>query len=197
MNGTLERGFKSWAERTATSLRGELALTPFQPLDPRQLAEYLQVRLITPHQVDGITKEILHQLLVVDPWGWSALTLDQAESAIVIYNPKHSSGRQASDITHELAHIVLGHHPATMIMSPDGTMVMRSYNQKQEEEANWLAWALLLPREALLSLRRRRATVQDIANSFGVTEVLVQYRMRITGVESQVRSSNTWRQRRE
>jgi len=48
-------------------------------------------------------------------------------------------------------------------MSHDGNLVMRSYNQEQEEEANWLAWALLLPREALLSLKRRRATVADIA----------------------------------
>jgi Zn-dependent peptidase ImmA (M78 family) len=177
-------------------MRRELSLSPFQPLDPRELAAYLQVRLMTPHQVDGITDEILHQLLVKDPWGWSALTLDQGQSALVIYNPVHPPGRQASDITHELAHIVLGHQPATMIMSPDGTFVMRSYNQKQEEEANWLAWALLLPREALLALKRRRATVADIAQSFGVTEVLVEYRIRITGVETQVRAANAWRKSR-
>ncbi len=30
-------------------------------------------------------------------------------------------------------------------MSADGSLVMRSYDQKQEEEANWLAWAILLP----------------------------------------------------
>jgi hypothetical protein len=196
MTATLERGFKSWAERTATSLRGELSLTPLQPLDARQLAAYLQVRLITPHEVDGITEDILHQLMVVDPWGWSALTLDHGKSALVIFNPAHSPGRQASDITHELAHIVLGHQPATMIMSPDGALVMRSYNQKQEEEANWLAWALLLPREALLSFKRRKTSASDIAAAFGVTEVLVEYRLRITGVESQIRAAGAWRKRR-
>lgn len=196
MTSTLERGFKSWAERTATGMRRELSLSPFQPLEPRELAAYLQVQLLTPHQVDGITQEILHQLLVKDPWGWSALTLGRGQSALVIYNPTHSPGRQASDIAHELAHIVLGHQPATMIMSPDGKLVMRSYNQKQEEEANWLAWALLLPREALLSLKRRRATVSDIAAAFGVTEVLVEYRIRVTGVESQVRAARGLRMRR-
>ena len=195
MTATLERGFKSWAERTARSLRGELALSPFQPLDPRRLAAYLQVRLITPHQVEGITDEILHRLLVVDPWGWSALTLDQGNSALVIYNSAHPPGRQASDITHELAHVVLGHQPARMIMSPDGSLVMRSYDQKQEEEASWLGWALLLPREALLSLRRKKVAVPDIAASFGVTEILVQYRMRMTGVESQVRAAAASRKR--
>jgi Zn-dependent peptidase ImmA (M78 family) len=139
---------------------------------------------------------VLHQLLTVDPWGWSALTIVQGEAAVVIFNPTHSAGRQASDITHELAHIILGHQPATMIMSPDGKLVMRSYNQKQEDEANWLAWAILLPRDALLSFKRRKAAIAEIASAFGVTETLVQYRMRITGVESQVRAAaRNWRTR--
>ncbi len=65
---------------------------------------------------------------------------------IVIYNPAHSPARQASDIAHKLAHIILEHDPAKMVLSQDGTIVMRSFNEKQEEEANWLAWSLLLPR---------------------------------------------------
>ena len=109
--------------------------------------------------------------------------------ALIIFNPRHSDGRQASDITHELSHIVLGHRPATMVVSPDGSFVMRSYSQKQEEEANWLAWALLLPREALLLMKRRRATVAEIAAAYGVTETLVQYRLRITGIKSQIRAA--------
>ncbi len=189
MTATLERGFKSWAERTGASLRRELGLTQFQPLDPRSLADYLQVRLVTPQDVPGIPDTLLNQLLEVDPWGWSAVTLIQGEAAVVVYNPKHSSGRQASDITHEMAHLILGHQPATMIMSPDGSFVMRSYNQKQEEEANWLAWAVLLPREALLAFKRRKADASRIATEFGVTETLVKFRLRVTGVESQLRAT--------
>ena len=196
MNSTLERGFKSWAERTAISLRGELGLTPFDRLDPHALAAYLQVRLLKPADVPGITSDVLHQLLTVDPWGWSALTVIQGEAALVIFNPQHSAGRQASDITHELAHIVLGHQPATMIMSPDGQIVMRSYNQKQEDEANWLAWAILLPRDALLAQKRRKAPVPEIAVALGVTETLVQYRLRITGIESQLRVAKYEKSRR-
>lgn len=191
MNATLERGFKSWAERTSISLRGELGLTALERLDPSCLAEYLQVRLITPVEVPGIPDNVLKQLLTVDPSGWSALTIVQGETAILIYNPQHSPGRQASDITHELAHIILGHQPATMIMSPDGKLVMRSYNQKQEDEANWLAWAILLPRDALLAKMRRKTSVDDIAAAFGVTVTLVQYRLRITGIESQLRATQS------
>lgn len=195
MSATLERGFKARAERTSAGLRGELGLSLYEQLNPHQLAAYLEIKLLTPSEVPGMTDELLHQLLTVDPWGWSAVTIVQGDAALIIYNPRHSAGRQASDITHELAHIVLGHQPATMIMSPDGSLVMRSYDQKQEDEANWLAWAILLPREALLSMKRKRATVIDIATAFGVTETLVQYRLRITGIDSQLRATAAWRGR--
>ena len=196
MTATLERGFKARAERTSAGLRGELGLSAFERLDPTKLAAYLEVALLTPSDVPGMTDEMLHQLLTIDPWGWSAVTIVQGNTAFVIFNPRHSAGRQASDITHELAHIILGHQPATMIMSPDGSLVMRSYDQKQEDEANWLAWAILLPREALLAMKRRRATIADIAAEYGVTETLVQYRLRITGIESQLRATTAWKTRK-
>lgn len=195
MSATLERGFKARAERTSAGLRGELGLSPYEQLNPHQLAAYLEVKVLTPLEVPGMTKDLIDQLLTVDPWGWSAVTIAQGDSALIIFNPRHSAGRQASDITHELAHIILGHQPATMIMSPDGNLVMRSYDQKQEDEANWLAWAILLPREALLSMKRKKVTVVDIATAFGVTETLVQYRLRITGIESQLRATTAWRGR--
>jgi len=37
-----------------------------------------------------------------------------------------------------------------MFMSPNSGMALRTHNEEQEEEANWLAGCLLLPREALL-----------------------------------------------
>jgi Zn-dependent peptidase ImmA (M78 family) len=67
----------------------------------------------------------------------------------VIFNPRKSDGRKASDIVHELAHLILGHDPAKVVFSEDGQIATRTFDQKQEDEANWLAWALLLPREAL------------------------------------------------
>lgn len=193
MSTTLQRGFKSWAERTAFSLRTELGLSQREPLDPRKLARFLQVKVITPHDVPGMPQEVLNQLLRMDPWGWSATTIDNGDSALIIYNPMHSPGRQASDLAHELAHVILGHEPAKMIMSSDGHLVMRSYDQKQEDEANWLAWALLLPRDALLHSKRNKATVTQIAERFGVTETLVHFRMRVTGVEAQVRAAARFR----
>lgn len=183
--GNLDRGFKAWAERISISLRGELSLGPNDVLEPSRLAEYLGVHLCTPRDIPGIPKEVLGQLLQKDPWGWSAVSQLVKGRPIVIYNPKHSIGRQASDIMHELAHLILDHEPGKLIMSQDGSMVMRSYDRKQEEEANWLAWSLLLPREALVVAMRQRLSVAEIAEKHHVTEKLVTYRLQVTGVSAQ------------
>ena len=186
---TLERGFKSWAERTAIAFRRELGVSLDAPLLPAQVAEYLGVEVWTPDQVPGITPTLLDQLLKIDPWGWSAAGINIDGRGIVIYNPRHSSGRQVSDITHELAHFVLDHQPARLILSADlDGISMRSFNQKQEDEANCLAWTLLLPREGLMRAKRRRATTEEIAEQFRVTKSLVTYRVNATGVEKQLKT---------
>jgi Zn-dependent peptidase ImmA (M78 family) len=184
-----ERGFKSWAERTSASLRQELGVPPHGALLPAVLAAYLDVTLLTPREVPGITAEVLDQLLHHDPWGWSAVSVYQADRMIVIYNPRHSLGRQASDIAHELAHLILSHRPATVVMSQDGSFVMRSYDHTQEDEANWLAWCLLLPREALLRSKKLSLSAIEIAAAYGVTETLVNFRLRMTGVESHLKAA--------
>ena len=128
---------------------------------------------------------MLNQLLEEDPWGWSAVSQVSGGKPLVIYNPRRSSGRQSSDIVHELAHIILDHDPAKLIVSQDGAMVMRSYDQKQEEEADWLGWSVLLPREALVKSIRAGLSRSQVAVRYGVTEELVTYRLRVTGVEAQ------------
>lgn len=184
---TLERGFKAWAERTALAVRRELGLSAREPLDPGKLALHLSVRLVSPEDLTGLPADISTQLLQSDPWGWSAATLELPTATIVIYNPKKSAGRQASDIIHELAHLILGHEPVTLVFSNDGLLATRTFNAKQEDEANWLGWALLLPRDALMSARRSRMATAQIAAMYGVTERLVDYRLQMTGVNAQIR----------
>src|SRR2546426_10827556 len=97
----LDRGFKSWVERASAGLRRELGLRSHEPIDPPHLAQYLDVRLMTPQEVSGVPQDVLDQLLHRDSSGWSAVSVVCDGDAIVIYNPRHSRGRQASDITHE------------------------------------------------------------------------------------------------
>ena len=184
---TFDRGFKSFAERTAVSLRRELNLDPHDPLDPTKLANSLGVGLLSPAEIPHLPTDVLSQLLESDPWGWSAVTLLVGEGAMIIYNPRKSRARRASDLMHELAHLLLDHQPALMMFSQDGAMAMRTFDAKQEDEANWLSWCLLLPRDGLVHAKRMRMTVSQIAEHFGVSEVLVNFRIRMSGVEAQFR----------
>jgi hypothetical protein len=184
--GVLERGFKTWAENLALNIRRDLSLAAHAPLSPLVLAEHLDVKVWTPRDVPGITQPVLNQLLHDDPDGWSAVSCSSNERVIVIYNPKHSGGRQNSDIAHELAHILLEHEPSRIVLSHDGAMVMRSFDPKQEEEANWLGWCILLPRAALVRAMSNRLEVEEIAEQWAVSRTLVEYRIRMTGVRTQM-----------
>lgn len=186
----LERGFKSWAERLSEGVRRDLSVSPSGALDPYKLAAHLAVELLTPQDIVGIPQEVLDQLLEKDPWGWSAVTQIVGKRTIVIFNPRHSAGRRASNVMHEMAHLLLDHEPSKIMLLHDGSLVMRTFDQRQEDEANWLSGCLLLPRVALLRVARERKSTQEIAIEFGVSEVLVNYRVRITGVAAQARSAS-------
>ncbi len=184
---TFDRGFKSWAERTSTNLRHELGLFPHDRLDVFELARFLDVAVRTPGDIPGLPVEVLNQLAEKDPFGWHAVSLVLRDGqTLLIYNPRKSVGRKASDIAHELAHIILEHKPSTVILSQDGSIAMRTYDQKQEDESNWLAWSLLLPREALVRARRLGMNNVDIANLYSVSTQLVDYRLSVTGVSVQL-----------
>lgn len=187
--GSLDRGFKSWAERTAGTLRRELGLEPLAPVDPLQVATTLGIEVCTPRDLAGLPASVLDQLLEVDPFGWSAVSLATDGGGLVIYNPRKSKARQASDIMHELAHFLLDHQPATVVMSQDLDMAIRSFDAKQEDEANWLAWTILVPRDALVACLRQRMRSAKIAERYGVSETLVKFRLQITGVEYQLRAA--------
>lgn len=185
----LERGFKTWGEKFAVTLRKEMGLGLLQRMDLAQLASLFSARLCTPSDVKGMSAEHLQQLLVRDVSGWSAVTVISGERALIIYNPAHSLGRTASNIAHEIAHLILEHEPTKLVLSQQGTLVMRSFNAKQEEEANWLAWCLLLPRQALVASLKQRLSTPEIADSFGVSPTLVKFRIQMTGAQIQAKRS--------
>ncbi len=183
---TFDRGFKIWAERTAIALRKELGLQPYDPLPAPALATHLDVELCTPLQFEELSEADRRQLLEVDPQGWSAVTIERPNRHLVIYNPKHSAGRIASDQMHELSHIVIGHSPSKIIISSDGELFMRSYDQKQEDEAAWLSGCLLLPREALLYISRRRISDDDARKQYIVSEAMLNSRRNLSGISKQL-----------
>ncbi len=90
---------------------------------------------------------------------------------------------------HELAHIRLNHLPASVQLSATGMLLLSDYSDEQEDEADWLMGALLLPRCVLLDALRRDESPTIIASRHQVSQDLVRWRIRMTGVGAQIGSS--------
>ena len=181
---SVERGFKSRCEQMARSIRVGLGLKPVDPLDPLVLAGYLGVQVWDVTAL-GLSEEDETQLVQVDRDAWSAVTVSAYGRDAIIMNPSHRGGRQSSDLMHELAHLLLRHEPSTVFLMEVSDLALRGYNPAAEDEANWLAAALLLPREALVRISSRRMAIETACSTYGVSERMLRFRMNVTGVASQ------------
>lgn len=90
---------------------------------------------------------------------------------------------------HELAHRIRNHEPEQMSISSEGLMLLKAYDKEQEEEADWLAGVLLLPRDALVHVKRQGMTDEDVITNYGVSKRMYTYRVSMTGVSRQFRSA--------
>lgn len=180
-----KRGFKTWCERLALQKRAELGLHSHDALDPTKLAEKMGVVVWKPTDVPGLTPAAIKALLNDDPDGWSAVTLRLGSSDLIILNSSHSPARQASDLMHELAHMILGHRPSRVDVTDELHLLLRTHDTSQEEEAGWLSACLLLPRPALLMIRRGGESHHNAAKRYGVSGEMLTYRLRMSGVEIQ------------
>ncbi|HEY3411896.1 MAG TPA: ImmA/IrrE family metallo-endopeptidase [Armatimonadota bacterium] len=182
----MRRGFKQDAEREALAYRKTLSLAGHMKLPAADLAKHLGIRIITPRDVPGLSAMDLSRLLEADEGSWSGVTLTRAGFSIIICNPSHSLRRQESDIMHELAHLICRHDPATRLDLRDCPFFLRTYDQAQEDEANWLGGALQVPRAGLVWAMVRKMDKQAMALHFGASEQMVEFRCRMTGIRKQI-----------
>ena len=189
----MRRGFKAWCERTSHEYRSSLRVLLADPLDPLRLANLLGVRVTTPEAIPGLSRETVFQLTRVDRDSWSAVTISHNGKRLVVLNSGQSEARQTSSLAHELAHIVLNHATDQAVLSDEGFLFRGSYDAAQEEEANWLAACLLVPRDGLLTACRRRADHHYLATRFGVSRDMIAWRLRMTGVSRQLKRENRLR----
>ena len=180
------RGFKTWAERTSLRVRQKLKVSSESPLDPFKLAELLGVPVLTPNDLADLTEDVRRRLVNDHRDCWSAITVTNGSGHLVVVNAAHARTRLHSNLAHEIAHIILGHEPSMMFMSPQSGMALRTHNEEQEQEANWLAGCLLLPREALVLIRRKGMADEDACLQYGVSAAMLRFRFNVTGVDVQL-----------
>jgi hypothetical protein len=182
----MRRGFKTWCEASALQHRKALGLGPTAPLRPAALAAHLGIVLLKPEEIPGLDKADLDRLLRKDSDSWSAVSIRTDTLDVVIVNSAHSPGRQTNSLAHELAHLILKHEPKQVIEHDLGLFLIDAYDRDQEDEADWLAGVLLLPRPALLEIAANGIDPATACNYFGVSEQLLTWRRRKTGVDTQV-----------
>ena len=121
------------------------------------------------------------------------MTLKEGNLIGVIVNPSHVQTRQRNNLMHELAHFELKHVPTRVDVSSTGLLLLSDYSDEQEQEADWLAAALLLPRNALMVLRSSGQTVEQIAIAYGVSPAMCGWRLKTTGVDFPTPASSEMR----
>jgi Zn-dependent peptidase ImmA (M78 family) len=173
----LARGFKAEAERRALALWTELDAEVTEPLDLVACAESLGARVVMADTLVPLAR--LRELEDLQQWAFSACTFEVAGAPIVVLNPLRSQGRQRADCAHELAHLLLRHE--MRVPERVGDYVFFTGNPDQEDEANWMAGAILLPRQAVLKAVLRGMNAAALAEHYQTTEEMSRFRINATG----------------
>lgn len=179
------RGFKTWAEKTASKYRNKLGLDETDPLCAWNLAEHLKIKVWTPEMIPGIPQNVVNVLLNEKESSWSATTLVSVDTLLIILNSSHSSGRQSNDLMHEISHVILDHKPTRVDFYENGIFLISSYNAEIEEEADILARTLLLPRVALVSIMKREMSQEEAIKKYKVSKKLLNMGLNLSGVNKQ------------
>ena len=179
----LRRGFKAEAESIAQLVRAELGLGALDALDCFALAEAWGIPVVSLGELreDGAKDSSVRRLLSEDS-GFSATTVVLGTKRLIVYNPRQPPGRGASNLAHELSHLILEHEAGPAI----GIGGCRHWDGVQEAEADWLGASMLVPRESALEWLRYSSDLEHGARNFGVSIELFRWRVNHTGVVRQL-----------
>jgi hypothetical protein len=180
-------------ELKALGLRDFARVRTDLPLDPFQLARFANLVVLNFDQINGLSESAREHLLgpAAEKWSGGACTLPNGMKLVVL-NPTHGRARTNATLMEEICHVFLGHQPNRLsIVTKDerGKVMARDYRKADEEEAYGVGAAALVPYAALKRLLGSEKTSSQIAARFRVSRELVEYRMKVTRLWSEYKSS--------
>ncbi len=181
----MRRGFKAEAERLATQVRTEMGLGPYKPMDIEALARHVGAQLRAADELTSLAK--LEELEALQPGAFSACTFDLGARKIIVISPLATDERRRSDASHEASHLLLDHEVREVEQL--GGLSFFTCDPDEEQEANWLAGCLLLPRDLLLRSLKKGLDAAAIAEANTVSIQMANFRLRATGAERQIAAS--------
>lgn len=176
--GKLRTGFHSEANGIAASVRAELQLGNFDPLDPWRLAALLDIEIQKLSDIARVEPAVLCLLEEADK-SLSAATVFNGSERRIVVNDAHGLPRQCSSICHELAHGLLLHTPV-IAFNASGC---RNWNQEMEDEADCLGGKLLLTDQAARGLVTRNVPADVAQRKYGISPEMLRYRLNMSGAE--------------
>lgn len=102
---------------------------------------------------------------------------DRQQNAILLLEGD-SYARQAFTAAHELGHYYLHRDKPNEIFYRKDFYLLDESDKTQEQEANWFAASLLMPREIFALYYKKLANVALLAKTFNVSATSVYYRVK-------------------
>ena len=174
----LRRGFRKEADEYAVEFRKELGLEEYEPLDHFVLARHLDIPVHALSKYPSLPDDTKRYFKGAGKSIFSATTLVDGIYNEILHNDFQHPNRQHSNITHELAHIILFHPSRPPLLNGS----CRNFDALLEKEANELGFTLLVPKAAALLAIEEFPELRDAAEHYGVSEKLLRYRVGITDV---------------
>lgn len=177
----MKRGFKSKANRISKKIRLKIDLKVEDYLDPRLLAELMEVKIIDPIELK-LPSTTLKTLLSKRNDEWSALGAIINEKKYIFLNTSHPKTRLEASIMHELAHFILKHEPMGAV-NYFGVPLTR-FNKEQEKEAEFLGGCLQIPSEAIFPLFAFEGyTLIKLSSHFHCSKDVARMRYNLSGAK--------------
>lgn len=181
----LPHGFKAAANRIAVALRHQMQLPPDAPIDVERLAGRLSLPLVPISVFAAEYPSQVKQLTVQQPGKFSALLLPLPDGGrIVLFNDRHSPGRQNSSIAHEISHALLA-HPAIPLFDSSGS---RAYDKSTEDEAACLSGYILITNEAAWRIVATHTPAIEACRQYGVSPDMLEFRLNKSGARIRYRN---------
>ena len=173
-------GFKADANRRTAALRAEHGCSAHGRIDCLELAQSMGITVVRLSDLDDC--DAVHRLTSVDPSSFSAATLRHEHGTAILLNDAHSPERQASNLAHEIGHIVLEHQDAP----PLSDAGCREIDAVVEVEADIFGSILLVPEQAVLRYARAGKTIEESAEALGVSTQMMRWRHNMCGASKRV-----------
>jgi hypothetical protein len=170
----LRHGFKADAKRLSIEVRRAHGFGDYDPVDCFELARRLGVSL---YLVSDFPTDHAHHLLHADPRAFSAATLRSDGRYGVLLNDGQVAERQASNLAHELGHVVLKHEE----FPPLNDHGCREHDADIEAEAEYFGSVLLVTDAAVMRVARAGTAIDVAAARYSVSKQMMQWRYNDSG----------------